>query len=421
MLGWELPPFISGGLGTACHGLTQALSWRVDEILFLLPQAIGSDTAAAADTTDDAPSTMRCQPVPAELRHPYGAGGANHPTASPTLQRHRGFPLCAGLRVLGTGSPAGYGVDVLGKIERFADRCVGLVRDASFDVIHAHDWMTFPAGLRLAAITGKPLVCHIHATEFDRSGAQVDGRIYQIEADGLQGADRVIAVSHRTRQMVIDHYAVPAAKVTTIHNGSKPAPLPVASTSARDGDDDPVVLFLGRLTQQKGPGYFIDAAERVLEHHQRVKFVIAGWGDMGPPLVERVAAQGLSDKILFTGFLNGAEVDRAFRAALVYVMPSVSEPFGLTALEALRHGASVIVSRTSGVAEVLEEQAITVDCWDTAQMANHIRRLVADPAATAQRARRAAARLTGLTWDQPAEQCLAVYQQLMRETAPLPG
>jgi len=342
MLGWELPPFITGGLGTACQGLARALTRQRVEVLFVLPQPItpGRVSIPSVATTERAP--LQYQPVPSSLHNPYASSGvsrqaAGHAQLPQPPAPPREAKLARGLRVLGTGAVGGYSASLMQDIEQFAQRAAALTAREEFDVIHAHDWMTFPAAMRIAHLTGKPWIAHVHATEFDRSGERVNQPIYEIERAGMHDADRVIAVSGRTRELVSHHYSLPPARIQVIHNGIDGANDSCCEPAARR--QPPLVLFLGRLTQQKGPGYFIDAAERVLAETGAVKFVVAGWGDLGPALVETVAARGLAEKILFTGFLKGAQVTRAFASASIYVMPSVSEPFGLTALEAVRGGA----------------------------------------------------------------------------------
>ena len=421
MLGWELPPFITGGLGTACHGLTHALSRLPIEVLFVLPQPLASDPPAAANASASQPGTVHYRTVPASLPDPYGsssrsADSMTNRTATSAVAAPQQTRLAAGLRVLGTGAVGGYSDSLMDDIDQFATRCVELTAAEPFDVIHAHDWMTFPAAMRLAHATGKPWVAHVHATEFDRTGEHVNQAIYDIERAGLHSAQRVIAVSCRTEAKLTEHYAVSSDKIQVIHNGIEPGEASSCEV-ARDGGM-PIVLFLGRLTHQKGPGYFVDAAERVLARTGAVKFVIAGWGDLGPELVEYVAARGLSDRILFTGFLHGQQVRRAFQSASIYVMPSVSEPFGLTALEAAQGGAAVIVSRTSGVCEVMGDAAWTVDYWDTSRMAECMLALLRNPAQAETLKRAGQARSRTLTWDKPAAQCQRLYYTAIAEQTP---
>ncbi|MCF6286402.1 MAG: glycosyltransferase family 4 protein, partial [Candidatus Hydrogenedentes bacterium] len=252
---------------------------------------------------------------------------------------------------LGTGSK-GYSGDLFADADRYARLACALSMHEKFDVIHAHDWLTYPAGMAVRALSGKPLVCHIHATEFDRSGEHINQAVYDLERMGMHAADRVIAVSRLTKAVVHTKYGVPEHKIDVVYNG-------VEQDHAQPDDgatiehDEKIVLFLGRITMQKGPEYFIQAAKRVLEVYDKVKFVVAGSGDMAVRMIEDAAANGIGHKVLFTGFLRGRDVDRVFAMADCFVMPSVSEPFGIAPLETMRNETPVIVSKQSGVSEVL--------------------------------------------------------------------
>jgi len=236
-----------------------------------------------------------------------------------------------------------------------------------FDVIHAHDWMTFPAGIAVAARSGKPLVVQVHSTEFDRSGEHVNQYVYDIERHGMHAAKTIIAVSNYTRNIIINRYGVPPEKVEVVYNGVEFNGR--MDTSYQRPWPDKTVLFLGRVTMQKGPEYFLFAAKRVLEKLNDVKFVMAGDGDMLYRSIELAANLGIGHKVFFTRFLRGADVDRAYQMADLYVMPSVSEPFGIAPLEALQHNVPVLVSKTSGIAETFRN-ALKVDFWDINEMAN---------------------------------------------------
>jgi glycosyltransferase involved in cell wall biosynthesis len=310
---------------------------------------------------------------------------------------------------LGAGEGGGYGGDLVTRIAGYAERCVRIARNESFDVIHAHDWVTFPAGLAVAAMSGKPLVVHVHSTEFDRSGECVNRPVYDVEYAGVHGARAVIAVSHLTKRILVERYGVDPGKVQVVHNGVEPNPPGRRAGLPRSGNGEKTVLFLGRITMQKGPGFFVNAAARVCEKLGGVRFIMAGWGDMGPQMIEQVAAMGLSRWFRFAGFLRGAEVDQAYRHADVYVMPSVSEPFGLTALEAIQWGVPVILSKNSGVAEVLPHGALKVDFWDVDGMADRIVAVLRHPQLADALTRSAAAEVRRLTWDEAALKCVGVY------------
>jgi glycogen(starch) synthase len=404
MLGWEFPPFISGGLGTACYGLTRAMENLDVNITMLLPVGTWSlegkphsyfELEAGADEN---PAHITFKPVPSELPNPY-----HHPRPQ-------------SLRLRCAGSIGGYDGNLVERVDDYAKRCVELIEEPSFDVIHAHDWVTFPAGMALSAKFSKPLVVHIHATEFDRSGEWVNHKIYEIERRGLEAASAVMAVSQYTANILVERYGVTQQKIRVVHNGIQPKPLSRRDSAEADGQR--IVLFLGRVTGQKGPYHFVDAAERVLKRLQNVKFVIAGWGDLAPAIIEEVATKRLGSKILFTGFLRGNQVDRAYRAADVYVMPSVSEPFGLTAVEAMQQGVPVILSKTTGVGEILRRGAVKIDFWDAEKIAKTIVNILSDRALAERLVRNGQEEIRPLTWEVAARKCLAVYHEAVR-TAPM--
>ena len=465
MLGWEFPPFISGGLGTACHGLTRALDRNGHEILFVLPREVepgagghvrligtgtpGAPSAAGGAGADaDAPavegatsftvegfSRARFLGVPSPVVSPYGSGGAAG-LETLTEEERRVIEArraeAAALRDAGVeeeaehaeGAPgvvggADYSGDVFRSARSFARRVVRLCKGERFDVIHAHDWMTYPAGMALARATGRPLVAHIHSTEFDRSGEHVNQAIYDIERRGMHAAMRVIAVSMLTKSIVVARYGLEPDKVRVVYNGvdfGENEPEPSRDAIARN---DRIVLFLGRITMQKGPEYFVHAAKRVLERMDNVKFLVAGSGDMAKRMIELAAEMGIGHKVLFTGFLRGRDVERVFRMADLYVMPSVSEPFGIAPLEALSNGTPVIISKQSGVSEVLRH-ALKVDFWDTREMANKILAVLRHPPLGQELRRHGVFEVRGLTWDGAAERCARIYELAAGAVGPVP-
>ena len=263
-----------------------------------------------------------------------------------------------------------YGMDLFGDADRYARIVQALGHKVDFDVIHAHDWLTFRAGVALRQATGKPLICQVHATEFDRSGEHINQQVYDIERMGVHHADRIVAVSQLTAEILINRYGADPGKIDVVYNGvDKEEDQPAAGVKIEK--DDKIVLFLGRITMQKGPEYFIRAAKRALEKVENVKFVVAGSGDMARRMIEEAAALGIGHKVLFTGFLRGRDVERVFKMADCFVMPSVSEPFGIVALEAVIHDTPVIISKQSGVSEVLSH-ALKVDFWDVDDIADKI-------------------------------------------------
>jgi glycosyltransferase involved in cell wall biosynthesis len=262
----------------------------------------------------------------------------------------------------------------------------------------------------VAAVTGKPLVAHVHSTEFDRSGENVNQQVYDIERAGLHGADRVVCVSHLTRSLALARYGVPPEKVEVVYNAVDPPKggdfdvTPIAR-------DEKIVLFLGRITMQKGPEYFLRAAKKVLEKYKKVRFIIAGSGDLIGAAVELTASLGLGRSVTFTGFLRGRDVDRVFRMADLYVMPSVSEPFGIAPLEALSHNVPVIISKQSGVSEVLSH-VLKVDFWDVDEMANKILAVLRHPPLQRVLREQGQIELRKLSWRDSAMKCKRIYQQL---------
>jgi len=441
MLGWEFPPFISGGLGTACFGLTRALDRLGTEVLFVLPRAVAgaesghvqilSPTTAAEKSRSIGAFTLsgmfqhtQFRAVSAELQ-PYarpddwltdedeaGLPGGRLAAGAPGVRR----ALRAAARWRGAGGttdPGGnYAGDLFREVERYAALACVVAAGEPFDVVHAHDWMTYLAGIAVQQQSGQPLVIHVHSTEFDRSGLHVNQRIYDIERAGMHAATKIIAVSHLTRSVILRHYGVDPRKVEVVYNAideddePEGAPLPPITR------DERIVLFLGRVTMQKGPEYFLAAAKRVLEVMDNVRFVVAGSGDMIRRMIELAAEMGIGHKVLFTGFLRGNDVRRVYRMADLYVMPSVSEPFGLTPLEALSNDVPVLISKQSGVAEVLKH-ALKVDFWDVDEMANKIIAVLRHPPLHATLRDHGSFEVKRLSWLDSAANCIKVYQAAM--------
>ncbi len=426
MLGWEFPPFISGGLGTACYGLTRALNELGHHVTFVLPQPVGCDSYAthvklktpetilhevgsySSYTLDELqnvefraiPSTLQAYATPEEERDPI-TGEIRRKTVT------EGSSAQIASVLGGAGKGSHYGGNLFDEINRYARIAVMLSKGESFDAIHAHDWMTYMAGIEVSKATGKPLIIHVHSTEFDRSGEHVDQRIYDIERTGIHFAHRVICVSHLTRNIVLNRYAADPAKVDVVYNaidnnGSASIVPP------RIGRNEKIVLFLGRITMQKGPEYFLAAAKKVLEYEENVRFVMAGSGDMIRRSIEMAAEMGIGHKVVFTGFLRGADVAREVKMADVYVMPSVSEPFGIAPLEALSHDVPVLISKQSGVSEILAH-VLKVDFWDINEMANKIIAVLRHPPLQSTLREHGSFEIRKLTWKDSAQGCVRVY------------
>ena len=438
MLGWEFPPFISGGLGTACYGLTKAMSSIGTDIMFVLPRPVSTPFSTHVRLVSPRAGSPLASPT-AEFRldefdhvtfrtvnaalSPYNTPAdyqnAKDEQSTPTTRAGSAEPTPESLsavshnpsvvgRASANSSP--YAGDLFAEIQRYALLSTEIARNETFDVVHAHDWMTFPAGLAVAAMKNVPLIVHVHSTEFDRSGAHVDQRIYDIERRGMHGSMKVIAVSYLTKNQVTHQYGVDPSKVEVVYNAIEQNGNGFDQEKYSIHKDEKIVLFLGRITLQKGPEYFLAAAKKVLEVMENVKFVMAGSGDMIRRTIEMAAAMGIGHKVLFTGFLRGGDVEKVFRMADLYVMPSVSEPFGIAPLEAMSHDVPVIISKQSGVSEVLTH-ALKVDFWDINEMANKIVAVLKHPPLASMLREHGSFEVRRLQWVDAARQCVQIYGQ----------
>jgi len=382
MFGWEFPPHISGGLGTACYGLTKGLNQIGGvEVLFVVPKAYGDEDQSRLSLIDAGEVTVSNRKVDYKgffrRIHFIEVGSSIIPYTTPEeyeklmSKDEKGNRLLVNTSFSGKLSfTGGYGPDLFQEIANYAAIASILGASNNFDVIHAHDWLTYPAGIAAKMVSGKPLVVHVHATDFDRSGGSVNPGVYDIEKRGMEQADRVIAVSNLTRNIIIEKYGINPDKVVTVHNAVEP--LENREILKREKSiDDKIVTFLGRVTLQKGPEYFVEAAHLVLQKMKNVRFVMAGSGDMLKHIIHRVSALRIGGRFHFTGFLKGEDVFTMYSLSDVYVMPSVSEPFGISPLEAMQSNVPVIISRQSGVSEILEH-AIKIDFWDIHAMADAI-------------------------------------------------
>ena len=409
MLGWEFPPRTTGGLGTACRGIVRGLTGRGVQVLLVLPRVRGDEDAGTARLTDG-----RDYADGDEAGVPAVPGAGLHlvPLDSP-LRPYEGRVAYAARRAAARNAEEGedpYGADLEGEVERFALAVCRVARREPFDVIHAHDWMTYPAGLLARRLTGRPLLCHVHSTERDRRGEASDPVLAAIERQGLEGADRVVCVSRRTVETVVAEYGIERARCRVVHNGVELDDTPRAPRAAGDATP-PTVLFLGRLTAQKGPLPFLDAAALVLRERPDVRFVMAGDGDLRAELMKRAVRLRIADRVRFPGFLGAEEVRRQYDAADVYVMPSVSEPFGIASLEALSRDVPVVVSRQSGVTEVLDSRLVA-DFWDVRELAGKILAVLRYPALRRQLIEGGRAERERWGWERTADSLLDVYGEL---------
>ncbi|MFH1849736.1 MAG: glycosyltransferase family 4 protein [archaeon] len=389
MFGWEFPPLSSGGLGTACYGLTKGLSNNHVGIIFVVPSSmeIGCDFARIIST-----GIIKIRKIDSIIT-PYMTS-ENYRTET----RSRPFNAI-------------YGSDLFKEVHRYTALAARIAKEEEYDIIHCHDWMTFPAGIEAKKVSKKPLVVHVHATEFDRTGGNgINEHIYSVEKKGMDEADLIIAVSNFTKSKIIQHYHINPDKIRVVHNAVDFKDCREETFEIKKYDK--LVLFLGRITLQKGPDYFLYVAKKVLEYQPNVKFIMAGTGDMEHFIMEKAAELGIGKNVLFAGFLKGNDIDKAYQMADVYVMPSVSEPFGITPLEAMRNKTPVIISKQSGVSEVITH-CLKADFWDIDEMANKILAVLNYTVLHQTLKDGGLGEIKRFTWDKPARECLSLYRGLL--------
>lgn len=404
MFGWEFPPFKSGGLGTACHDLTKGLANQGVDITFVMPHAPdGADS--------DFVKIIGCNNLKDRIKiRKINSALQPYLTSETYLKSVKNAPRFSN----NNNNGQVYGNNLSEEVCRYSEAAKFIAEEENFDVIHVHDWMTYQAGINAKKVSGKPLVAHIHATEFDRTGGSPNSFISHVEYNGLKNADRIIANSNYTKQNVIKHYNIESDKIEVVHWGIDQDNYDMNKdyeTKIKESGDK-IVLFLGRVTLQKGPDYFVEAARKVLEVEKAVKFVMAGDGDMMHKMIEKTVEMGISDKFMFTGFLNGADVYKAYKMADIYVMPSVSEPFGLVALEAIKNRTPVIMSKNAGVSEVVNH-ALKIDFWDVDKMANHIVSIIRYSELEHEMSENCYKESFKFNLDEPAMKCMRVYNDLL--------
>ena len=425
MFGWEFPPHIAGGLGTACEGIVKGLAANGVETLFVMPSASGDEDQSAttiinasdvsvdvqSNTVDEFLDKVKFIHIDSDMIPYIGPEEFSNVLEEERKRQVKDFRIQYGQKYKFSGK---YGSNLMEEVARYAmvGGTIALQNVDKFDVIHAHDWLTYLAGIAAKELTGKPLVVHVHATSYDRGDEKhMDTRVLDIEKRGMVAADRVITVSDLTRNIVINKYGINPDKVVTVHNA--------VDFSGREnlmverGVKDKVVTFLGRITFQKGPEYFIEAAAKVLKRTKNVRFVMAGSGDMMNRAIRQVARMGISDRFHFTGFLRGTDVQKMFALSDVYIMPSVSEPFGISPLEAMRSNVPSIISHQSGAAEVLK-YAFKVDFWDVDAMADDIYALLQYPALSEFAAKQGYDEVNALKWNNAAAKMKQVYESVVK-------
>lgn len=418
MFGWEFPPNISGGLGTACFGIAKSMSERGNKIIFVMPKALGNEDntyakIVSADQVDVLNTSTEYQDIYQRLNLltinsnilPY-VSTTEYLTQKLKIENVVTDKWSQRYKFKGA-----YGSSLMEDVANYVQvaRQIALDYKDDYDVIHAHDWLTFNAGIVAKYVSGKPLVVHVHATDFDRGG---DGTsdVYQIEREGMNHADKIVAVSQLTKNILIEKYGQPADKIEVVHNGLVRATI--KPKRAEKNFDGHIVTFLGRVTQQKGPTYFVNVAKKIIESVPDVHFVMAGNGDMMPIIIRMVAAAGLTHRFHFTGFLAGGEVNKMLEMSDVYIMPSVSEPFGISPLEAINSSVPVIISKQSGVSEVLNH-ALKFDYWNLDDLADKIVAVLKHPVLSDVLVHKGQEEVADLTWDKVAVKLESIYKLLV--------
>jgi len=418
MFGWEFPPVISGGLGVATLGLCKAMAPLAD-VKMIIPknvpdfnipniELVGLNSIGKNELEELFKKEIHYS-FP-EMRMHKGAGFGPYTRIAENEFIDKKFYDVFHGEVTPFEIDDLYGGDVIKKVIEFARISVQYCLRTKFDVIHAHDWMTFLPAMELKIRTGKPLVLHVHSTEYDRAGEHSKNWVWDLEKRAMELADRIIPVSHYTGEICAKHYGVDPSKIMPVHNGIEAVKHTVKSKPFEGN----LVIFFGRVTMQKGPEYFVEAARKVLSIHPNTKFVLAGSGDLLRPMIERTASYGIGDKFFFTGFLNKKMLNELLAIADVYCMPSVSEPFGLSAVEAVQYGIPTIISKTSGVAEVLNG-SLKIDVWDVDKFAEYIMAALDYKGLKKSVVDANAHSLESITWENCAQKVMHVYQSIFDE------
>lgn len=423
MFGWEFPPFISGGLGMACYGLSRGLAENNIHVKFVLPtkkgqhieeniELIGGDEVTASKQFKEVYKRRKDE----LLKYKESAlGTAPYHTSLASMDYFENLVKSFDFDFSKLDKSilkfsGNYGTDLMFQVTRYSiiGEVLGITED--FDIIHAHDWLSFLAGVEAKKASGKPLVVHVHATEYDRSGDNYNSNVYNIEKYGMEYADRVIAVSHYTKGIIVKRYGINSDKISVVHNAVTREKR-LQRLHIENNLQEKIVLFLGRVTMQKGPDYFIEVANKVLKKIKNVRFVMAGSGDMMPKLITRMAELRIADRFHFTGFLSREEVERMYAMSSLYLMPSVSEPFGLTAFEALLYDVPVIISKQSGVREILKN-AVSIDFWDIDKLSNEICRLLTEKEYAKKIVEKCQEDMKHIHWDEAAKTLINIYNDV---------
>lgn len=422
MFGWEFPPFKSGGLGTACYGLTKALSQNGVDITFVIPKApydikgdfvdllVANNFDLIQNTENNSFSKLDVKYIDTIIT-PYMTFSQYDFTKSKFDKKR--------IRQMIRVNPSTnkddsvYGKNLYEEVMRYTEKAKLIAAYSDYDVINCHDWMTFRAGIKAKELSGKPLVCHIHATEFDRSSGGVNQTVYDLEREGFEKADIIIANSNLTKNNVTNHYGIDPNKVKVVHLGIDQNEKEYKIENAKKIHDK-VVLFLGRVTFQKGPDYFLKAAKEILRFEPDTKFIVAGDGDMLPDMINMACSLGISKHVSFSGFLKGKDVHKAFQMADVYVMPSVSEPFGLTPLESVKNGTPTVISYQSGISEVFNN---TLKCnfWDIEKLTDKVVSILRYNALKDELIKNANNEVKHMGWETPSIKCKEIFDEAIKK------
>lgn len=429
MLGWEFPPFFSGGLGVVTKNLAVSLGKRDLELCFALPYYIRKsvpDTAVPAGVflADYDEKKMQSaleaytslQYIPTSIPSPYTSPDQYDENIKYIQGVEAKSTWISSTKEHASGRKEVYGKDLWHEIDRFAHQMELFVEGRNFDMVHAHDWITCEAGIRLKQKLGVPLLVHVHATEIDRTGGAINPEVFKREQYAFEFCDRIVTVSHYTKSILVEQYEIDPDKIYVVHNAhnieSRPSHIALPQWIEGKDDDDFVVLFIGRLTLQKGPDFFIKTAQKVLKHNKRIKFVLAGTGDMMPRIMQDIVENNMENNVFCLGFMSGAEKEKVYQNADVCLIPSVSEPFGLIALEAVEYGVPVLISNNSGAKEVLTH-SLKADFWDVDQMAHYVESLYRYPSLRAMLIKESFKETQHLSWDAQAERLHEIYEQLI--------
>ena len=409
MFGWEFPPHILGGLGTASYGLTRGM-WQCGnmDITFVIPKPWGDEDRTFAHIVGASQVPVAWRDVSRDYVEQRIGKVMSPDLYFALLHVAHTCNLNCSYCIEFSGR---YPDNLLEEINNYSIMAGVVARTIETDIIHAHDWLCYPAGIHAKQVTGKPLVVHVHATDYDRSRGNVNPTVYNIERDGFAHADHIITVSNLTRQTVIEKYGVDPAKVTTVHNAVVPLSQELLDVQV-EKPKEKIVTFLGRITMQKGPEYFVEAAAKVLKNNPNVRFVMAGSGDMMDKMITLAAERDIADRFHFPGFQKGKQVYEMLKASDVYIMPSVSEPFGISPLEAMQMGVPSIISKQSGCAEILDN-VIKTDYWDIDAMADAINAIISYPALYNQMREDGLAEVAQITWDKAGQKVIDIYNKVL--------